>query len=198
MHHLHNELGGGTRLRVNVRLAFFHGRHNVGRMVRLVVNSRARRLEVFSPASLVFELAVERFPALGLLFAVKQRKLGALDDGHVSAPGNLQHAERVQRLFFHPLIAADGGDTEHVKLLRLQEDQQRLLIAGAGAAGVLIDYYFYFLGGGGCEQKSEERHQRGFPRAASLHFGISPAEYCIGRLRADRTESGVNQTVCPK
>jgi len=95
---------------MNVRLAFFHGRHNVRRMVGLVVDSGARRLEVFGPASLVFELAIERFPALGLFFAVKQRKLSALYDRHVGAPSNLQHAERVQRLFFHPLIAADGGD----------------------------------------------------------------------------------------
>ena len=104
-------------------------------------------LEVFGPASLVFELAVQSFPALGLFFGVEQRKVGALDNGDVGASGNLEQAQHMLRLFLHPLIAADGGDAEDIKFLRLQEDEQGLLIAGAGAAGVLIDDDFDFLRG---------------------------------------------------
>jgi len=62
----------------------------------------------------------------------------------------------VLRLFFYPLIAADGSDAEDIELFRLEEDEQRLLVAGAGAAGVLIDDDFDFLGGSGEGQKDEQ------------------------------------------
>ena len=56
--------------------------------------------------------------------------------------------------FFHPLVAADGGDAEDIELVRLQEDEDGLLVAGAGAAGVLVDDDFDFLGGGRSNQES--------------------------------------------
>jgi hypothetical protein len=53
------------------------------------------------------------------------------------------------------LIAADGGDAENLKPVRLQEDQKRLLVACAGAAGILVDDDFDLLGGGGCNQTNQ-------------------------------------------
>ena len=61
-------------------------------------------------------------------------------------PRNLQHAQHVLGFFFHPLVAADRGDTENVKLVRLEKNQNGLLVAGSGTAGVLVDDDFDFLG----------------------------------------------------
>ena len=111
------------------------------------------------PASLVFELAVERFPALGFFLGIEQGKLGALDDRDVGAAGNFYQTQDVLGLFLHPLVAADGGDAEDVELFRLQEDQDGLLVAGAGAAGVLVDDDFDFLGRGrGSEQSNKQKY----------------------------------------
>ena len=59
-------------------------------------------------------------------------------------------------LFLHPLVAADGGDAEDVKFVRLQENQDGLLVAGAGAASVLVDDDFDFLSRSGGPQESDQ------------------------------------------
>jgi hypothetical protein len=41
--------------------------------------------------------------------------------------------------FLNPLVAADRGDAEDVKFIRLKENKDSLLIAGAGPAGVLVN-----------------------------------------------------------
>ena len=84
--------------------------------------------------------------ALGFFFGVDQRKFRTLVDRHVGAIGNLQQAQHVLRFFLDPLISADGSDAEHVKLLRLQKDEDSLLVAGSRAARVLIDDDFDVLG----------------------------------------------------
>ncbi len=117
------------------------------------------RFEPVGPASLVFQLAVERFPALGFFLGIEQGEFGALDHRNIGAPGNFRHAQDVLGFFFHPLVAADGGDAEDFKLVRLQENQNGLLVAGAGAAGVLVDDDFDFLGvSGSSEDKDQQRY----------------------------------------
>src|SRR3984893_5192639 len=129
-------------------------------MVGLVVDCGPIRLKPVSPASLVFQLAVKSLPALGLFLGIKQKELGSLDHEDICSPSDFQQAQDVLRLFLHPLVAADGGDAEHVKLLRLEEDENGLLVAGTGPAGVLVDDDFDLLGGGGvCEQNSYYRYQ---------------------------------------
>ena len=149
VHHLHDEFRRGAGSGLNVGRAFLHRRNDVGRVVGLVVDGGAIGFESVSPASLVFKLAVQGFPALGFFLGIEQGEFGALDHRDVGALGNLQHAQHVLRLFFHPLVAADRGDAENVKFVRLQENQNGLLVAGSGPAGVLVDDDFDFLGGGG-------------------------------------------------
>ncbi len=156
VHHLDDEFRRGAGRGLNVRRAFLHGRNDVGSVIGLVVDGGAVGFEAVGPASLVFQLAVQSFPALGFFLGVEQREFGTLDHRNVGALGNLQHAQHVLGLFLHPLVAADRGDAEDVKLVRLQEDQKGLLVAGAGAAGVLVDDDFDFLGGCGGRKQSRQ------------------------------------------
>ena len=139
-----------------MRRALLHGRDNIGRVIRLVINRGAIGCEVLRPTPFVFELAVKRFPALTLFLGVEQRKFGALIHRDIRAPGNLQQAQHVLSLFLYPLIAANGGDAKHVKSVRLQENQDGLLVARARPASILINDDFEFLGGGGgCDDEQQ-------------------------------------------
>ena len=71
------------------------------------------------------------------------------------------HAQDVLGFLFHPLVAADGGDAEHVELLRLQEDEYRLLVAGSRAASILVDDHFdAFLRRCGEPSENAKEYQR--------------------------------------
>ena len=107
--------------------------------------SIGRKLGEVAPASFVTELAVQAFPALGLLFRIQQWKLGARDHWDVGAAGDFHQAQGALGFFFHPLIAANSRDAQHVELIRLQKDQDRLHIGGGRTARVLINDDFNFL-----------------------------------------------------
>ena len=47
--------------------------------------------------------------------------------------------------FVAPGVACDHGDTENVRLGRIDQREQRLHIGAAGAGTILIDYDFAFL-----------------------------------------------------
>ena len=117
-------------------------------MIGLVIDRRPIGPEMLGPCTLVFELAVKRFPALSFFLAVEQGKLCALINRHIRSSGDFQHAQGVLRFFLRPLIATHGSDAEDIKLLRLQEHQQCLLITRSRPARILINDDFYFLGGG--------------------------------------------------
>src|SRR5215469_16544283 len=142
---------------LEVWLASGQGRNDLGIVIWHLVNDRAVGFELVRPRALIFELAVESFPALGLLFGVDQRKFGTLINRNISAISNLEQAQDVLRLFFDPLISADRRDTENVKLLRLEKNQDGLLIAGTRTTGVLIDNDLDPLGLGndGTDQNQE-------------------------------------------
>ncbi len=159
MHHLHDELRGRSGSGLGARLTFGHGRDYIGRVVRLVVDGGAVGAKALRPGALVLKLAVDRFPALGFFLGIEQRELRALNHGNVGALGDFQHAQRVLGLFFHPLIAADGGDAQDVKFLGLEKDKKGLLIAGTGPARVLVDDDLDFLGGGRHRQQKGERNR---------------------------------------
>ena len=133
--------------RFQVRLALGHRRHDVRLVIGLAKFGGAVGFEV-GPAPLVFELSVQSLPAFGLFLGVEQRIDGPLVDGNVGAIRDFEQAQHMLRLFLHPLISADGGDAEDVKLLGLQEHENRLLVAGSGTPSVLVDDDFDFLGGG--------------------------------------------------
>src|SRR5207244_12836765 len=120
----------------------------------------AVRVKPLGPAALVFQFSGERFRSLGLVFGIQQREFSSLDDGIVRSVGGLEHAQDMLCLFPYPLVAADGGDPEDVKLFRLQEDQDGLLIAGARATGVLVDDYFVFLGRSGGNEENNQQRQK--------------------------------------
>ena len=54
-------------------------------------------------------------------------------------PGQLQHAQGVQRLFVAPRVAGHDGDSEHLHVRRLKQRQHRHLIGAAGTGAILID-----------------------------------------------------------
>src|SRR4029077_5126328 len=119
--------------------ALLHGWNNVGGVVGLLIDSGAVSFEALRPATLVFQLPVQRFPALGFFLGIEQGKFSTLDYRNVRALRNLRHTKRMLGLFLHPLIAAHGGDAEDVEFVRLQKNQDGLLVAGAGTASVLVD-----------------------------------------------------------
>src|SRR5215468_6256167 len=98
-------------------------------MIGLLVNRRAIGCEALCPATLVFEFAVKRFPALSFSFGIEQRKFGALIHGNVGAPGNFQQPQDMLRFFLNPLISADSSNSENIKFVGLQKYKNGLLIA---------------------------------------------------------------------
>src|SRR6266436_8488948 len=125
-------------------------------MEGLVINGGAVSFEALRPASLVCQLAVQTFPALGFFLGIEQGKFSTLDYGNVRALRNLHHTKRMLGLFLHPLVAADGGDAENVEFVRLQKNQDGLLVAGAGAASVLVDDDLDSLGRRGVPYESDQ------------------------------------------
>src|SRR6185369_16595167 len=114
-----------------------------------------------APAPFVAEFAIERFPALGFFLGVQQREFCALDDGNVGAAGDFEQAQSALGLFSYPLVAADGGNSKHVKLFRLQENEDGLHVGGGRPARVLIDDDLDLLrlqpGGGSQNQNSGQQ-----------------------------------------
>src|SRR5438034_239121 len=90
MHHANNEVGGGFVERLRVRRTLDQRRDDI----RLVIpgpecRRRARRpIGKIAPAALIAEPAVERFPSLGFLLGIQQRKLGALYDRNIGTPSD--------------------------------------------------------------------------------------------------------------
>src|SRR5260370_21846428 len=52
VHHLHNEFGGRTRLRVNMWLTFLQWWQNIWPMVMILIDAVARPLQMFASTSL--------------------------------------------------------------------------------------------------------------------------------------------------
>jgi hypothetical protein len=116
-----------------------------GNDVGLVIPGAESRRSVFrtigeiAPAAFVAELAVQSFPALGLFFRVEEWELGTLDDRDIGAAGDFEEPQGALGFLFHPLVAADGGDPQHLELVRLQKNEDRLHIGCGRPACVLID-----------------------------------------------------------
>src|ERR1700688_49537 len=165
-----------------------HGRHDIGLMIRLPEFGRPVGFKV-RPAALVLELSVQSFPALGFFLAVEQRIDGSLIYRNIGAVGDLEKTQHMLRFLLYPLIAADRGDAEDIKFLRLKEDENRLLVAGSRTARVLIDNDLDLLRiSREVKQKDTTKHDDESARG-TLHAFPLPKQ----NLRAERA-----LPVCPK
>jgi hypothetical protein len=142
-------------------------------------------MKLICPAALIFKFAVQSFPSLGLFLGIEQGEFRSLDDGDISPVCNFQQAQDVLSLFLHPLVAADSGNAEDIKLFGLQKNQNGLLVAGPRPPGVLINNDLDLLRW--CKGFEEEDYQQKYLReithaSANDHF---LASFWIANLRAD-------------
>src|SRR5262249_60421709 len=112
-----NEVSGIVVKGLAMRLAFDHRRNDIGLMVP--GPERWRRafgaLGEIAPAAFVAQDSVELLPALGFFLRIEQRKLGTCNYRDVGAAGDLEQPQRALRLFFHPLVARNGGEAQDVE-----------------------------------------------------------------------------------
>jgi hypothetical protein len=85
-----------------------------------------------SPCAEPDNLAVDRFAKLSFHLCAYERENCAHGERNIRVSGQLQHAQRMLRLFIAPRISGDHGDAEHFNLRRLQQRKNRHLIGAAG------------------------------------------------------------------
>ena len=153
--------------------------------VRLRFHSTGRRCHKPSPCAQPRDFAVERCLHACLLLVADQRKNSATNDGNIGVPGQLQHAQRVQRLFVAPRIAGHHGDSEHLHVWRLKQRKHCHLIGAAGTSAILIDQDQALLSGAhrdaGQKQKRKQLsfHNLNCGTALGSTFTVKPAGRCL-------------------
>src|SRR5579872_4175538 len=109
-------MSGRLVQRLCARGSFRQRRHYLGTVIGREECRRARRRRrKIVPAPFVAKLAVQGFPSFRFLLGVQQRVLRPFHHRNVGAACNFQQAQGVLGFFLHPLVAADGGDAQHLE-----------------------------------------------------------------------------------
>jgi hypothetical protein len=168
------KMGGSFVQRLDTRRPLNQRRNNIGIVIRLPKSRRSarRRIREIVPTTFVAQLSVQGFPPLTFFLGVDQRKFSPFRDRNVSAAGNFQQPQRTLRLFLHPLISADRGNAQHVKLVSLQKNQDRLHVGRSRPSRILVDDNFDFLrlqvAGGHQHRENHEVNDDGAPSCGPL------------------------------